>query len=76
MKYWVTYPIVSHPPAADLMDRDGLVRFAETAEAAGFDGIGSPTTRPRPTSGCRPVVTMHSIRSPPPSWPAAPIGCC
>ena len=74
MKYWVTYPIVSHPP--DLMDRDGLVRFAETAEAAGFDGIG-PTTRPRPTSGCRPVVTMHSIRSPPsPSWPAAPIGCC
>ena len=48
MKYWVTYPIVSHPPAADLMDRAGLIRFAETAEAAGFDGLGF-TDHPAPS---------------------------
>jgi probable F420-dependent oxidoreductase len=48
MKFWVTYPIVSHPPAADLMDRDGLARFAETAERAGFHGIGF-TDHPAPS---------------------------
>jgi probable F420-dependent oxidoreductase len=48
VKHWVTYPIVSHPPAADLMSRDGLASFAETAEAAGFDAIGF-TDHPAPS---------------------------
>ena len=37
----------------------------------------SPTTPRRRTSGCRPVATTRSIRSPRSrSWPAAPSGCC
>ena len=76
MKYWVTYPIVSHPPAADLMDRDGL-RFAETAEAAGFDGIGF-TDHPAPShkwlqaGGHDALDPLAALAS----WPAAPSGCC
>ena len=58
------------------MDRDGLVRFAETAEAAGFDGIF--TDHPAPShkwlqaGGHDALDPLAAL----PSWPAAPIGCC
>ena len=48
MQFSVTYPLVSHPCAAELVTKDALVRFARAAEAAGFDGIGF-TDHPAPT---------------------------
>jgi probable F420-dependent oxidoreductase len=48
VRHWVTYPLVSHPCSAELVTKDALVRFAQTAEAAGFDGIGF-TDHPAPT---------------------------
>ncbi|HVT22490.1 MAG TPA: TIGR03619 family F420-dependent LLM class oxidoreductase [Mycobacteriales bacterium] len=48
MKYWVTYPLVKHPYDAAFVTKDALTRFAQAAEAAGFDGIGF-TDHPAPT---------------------------
>jgi probable F420-dependent oxidoreductase len=48
MKYWFTYPLITHPYDAELMSRDGLIRVAQAAEAAGFDGMGF-TDHPAPS---------------------------
>jgi probable F420-dependent oxidoreductase len=48
MRHWVTYPLVSHPYSAELVTKDALIWFAQTAESAGFDGIGF-TDHPAPT---------------------------
>ena len=48
MKFSVTYPLITHPASPELMTREAITRFAQTAEAAGFDGIGF-TDHPAPT---------------------------
>ncbi len=48
MRFTVTYPLVTHPYSPELMSRDAILRFAQTAERAGFDGIGF-TDHPAPT---------------------------
>lgn len=48
MKFSVTYPLVTHPYNPEFLTKDGLVRFATAAEAAGFDGLGF-TDHPAPT---------------------------
>src|SRR5918994_347328 len=48
MKYWVTYPLAGHAANRELVAKDALTRFAQTAEAVGFDGIGF-TDHPAPT---------------------------
>lgn len=48
MKHWVTYPLVSHPYDPAFVSKDSLVRFAQAAERAGFDGIGF-TDHPAPS---------------------------
>jgi probable F420-dependent oxidoreductase len=48
MKHWVTYPLISHPYDPAFVSKDALIRFARTAEAAGFDGIGF-TDHPAPS---------------------------
>lgn len=49
MRFSVTYPLVVHPYDPALLSRDALKRFSQTAEAAGFDGIGF-TDHPAPTA--------------------------
>jgi probable F420-dependent oxidoreductase len=48
MKHWVTYPLVKHPYDPAFVTKDAIVRFAQTAEAAGFAGIGF-TDHPAPS---------------------------
>jgi probable F420-dependent oxidoreductase len=48
MKHWFTYPLISHPYNPEFMHRDGVIRVAQAAEAAGFDGIGF-TDHPAPS---------------------------
>jgi len=48
MKYWVTYPLIAHPYDPAFVSNVALRRFASTAEAAGFDGIGF-TDHPAPS---------------------------
>lgn len=48
VKFSVTYPLLSHPYAPELVSKAALVRFAQTAESAGFDGIGF-TDHPAPS---------------------------
>lgn len=48
MKHWVTYPLVTHPYDPDFVSKDAVIRFAQTAEKAGFAGIGF-TDHPAPT---------------------------
>jgi len=48
MKFSVTYPLVTHPYNPEFLSKDGLVRFAQAAESAGFSGIGF-TDHPAPT---------------------------
>ena len=48
MKHWITYPLIKHPYDPAFVSKDALVRFARTAEAAGFDGIGF-TDHPAPS---------------------------
>lgn len=48
MKFSVTYPLLTHPYNPELLTKDGVIRFAEAAEAAGFDGMGF-TDHPAPT---------------------------
>ena len=48
MKHWFTYPLISHPYEPQFMSREGVIRLARAAEAAGFDGIGF-TDHPAPS---------------------------
>jgi probable F420-dependent oxidoreductase len=48
MKHWVTYPLISYPYDPAFVSKDALVRFARSAEAAGFEGIGF-TDHPAPS---------------------------
>ncbi|MDA8047933.1 MAG: LLM class F420-dependent oxidoreductase [Actinomycetota bacterium] len=48
MKHWFTYPLVTHPCNPEFMSRQGVLRVARAAEAAGFDGIGF-TDHPAPS---------------------------
>lgn len=48
MKFSVTYPIVQHPSHPDFLDRENLRRFAQAAEAAGYDALGF-TDHPAPS---------------------------
>src|SRR3546814_20484640 len=48
MKHGVTYRLAAHPASAALPSKEAITRFAQTAEAAGFDGIGF-TDHPAPT---------------------------
>lgn len=45
----VTYPLLEHPYNPELLSRQGLQRFCQTAEASGFHGIGF-TDHPAPTT--------------------------
>jgi probable F420-dependent oxidoreductase len=49
VRFTVTYPMVVHPANPDLMTRDALSRFCQTAERCGFDGVGF-TDHPAPTA--------------------------
>ena len=48
MQHWLTYPLIAHPYRPELVTKDGITRFAQAAEAAGFDGIGF-TDHPAPS---------------------------
>ena len=48
MKHWVTYPLITHPYDPAFVSKDAFRRFARTAEAVGFDGIGF-TDHPAPS---------------------------
>ena len=48
MRFAVTYPLVRHPCNPELLTKQSLVRFAQTAEGAGFDAVGF-TDHPAPT---------------------------
>jgi probable F420-dependent oxidoreductase len=48
MKHWVTYPLIAHPYDPAFVTKDALTRFAQTAEAAGFAGVGF-TDHPAPS---------------------------
>jgi probable F420-dependent oxidoreductase len=48
VKHWFTYPLIKHPAAPDLMSREGVIRVAQAAEAANFDGMGF-TDHPAPS---------------------------
>jgi probable F420-dependent oxidoreductase len=48
VKHWTTYPLLTHPPNAELVDGRGLTRFAQAAEEAGFSGIAF-TDHPAPS---------------------------
>jgi probable F420-dependent oxidoreductase len=48
VKHWVTYPLIAHPFNPEFVAPDGVRRFAQAAEAAGFSGIGF-TDHPAPS---------------------------
>lgn len=48
MKFWFTYPLLSHPSNPELMSRRGIVALAQAAERAGIAGIGF-TDHPAPS---------------------------
>ena len=48
MKFSVTYPLFNHPCNPELLTKESLIRFAQTAENAGFDAMGF-TDHPAPT---------------------------
>ena len=48
MRYWTTYPLVTHPYNPELLTKDAVIAVATAAERAGFDGIGF-TDHPAPT---------------------------
>jgi probable F420-dependent oxidoreductase len=48
MRHWVTYPMVTHPFDPAFATKDAVVRFAQEAERAGFDGMGF-TDHPAPS---------------------------
>jgi probable F420-dependent oxidoreductase len=48
MKHWFTYPLIAHPYNPEFMSREGVIRVAQAAEAAGFDAMGF-TDHPAPS---------------------------
>ncbi len=48
MKFSVTYPLIAHPCDPEFLEKRNVIRFAQAAEAAGFDAIGF-TDHPAPT---------------------------
>ena len=48
MRFTVTYPLIAHPANPEFLSPDGMRRFCETAEWAGFDGVGF-TDHPSPS---------------------------
>ena len=48
MKFSVTYPLIAHPCDPPFLEKKNVIRFAQAAEAAGFDGLGF-TDHPAPT---------------------------
>jgi probable F420-dependent oxidoreductase len=48
MRFWVTYPLLQQRANAELATKASVTRFAQAAEAAGFDGMGF-TDHPAPT---------------------------
>ncbi len=49
MRFSVTYPLIAHPYSPELLTRDALKLFCQTAESSGFDGVGF-TDHPAPTA--------------------------
>jgi probable F420-dependent oxidoreductase len=49
MKHWFTYPLIAHPYNPEFMSREGVIRVAQAAEAAGFDAMGF-TDHPAPSN--------------------------
>jgi probable F420-dependent oxidoreductase len=45
----LTYPLIAHPYNPDLLKRDALRKFSQTAEKSGFHGMGF-TDHPAPTA--------------------------
>jgi probable F420-dependent oxidoreductase len=48
LQHWVTYPLLTHPLNPEFVAPDGLRRFAQAAESAGFGGIAF-TDHPAPS---------------------------
>ncbi len=48
MKFSVTYPLIAHPYDPEFLEKRNIIRFAQAAEAAGFDAIGF-TEHPAPS---------------------------
>ncbi|MDQ6697447.1 MAG: LLM class F420-dependent oxidoreductase [Actinomycetota bacterium] len=48
MKHWLTFPMTAHPFNPELVGPTAIGRFARSAEAAGFDGLGF-TDHPAPS---------------------------
>lgn len=48
MRHWLTYPLTRHPYDPELVTGAAIARFAQAAEAAGFEGIGF-TDHPAPS---------------------------
>jgi probable F420-dependent oxidoreductase len=49
VQFFVTYPLAAHPTDPALLSRQAVMRFCQTAEASGFDGVGF-TDHPAPTA--------------------------
>jgi len=48
VKFSITYPLIAHPYHPDFLQKENILRFARTAEAAGFDALGF-TDHPAPS---------------------------
>ena len=48
MKFSITYPLVAHPYHPEFLEKANMIRFAQAAEAAGFDALGF-TDHPAPS---------------------------
>jgi len=48
VKHWTTYPLVTHPYNPEFVTGEGLARFVQAAEAAGFSGVAF-TDHPAPS---------------------------
>jgi probable F420-dependent oxidoreductase len=48
VRFSVTYPLVAHPYDPEFLDKRNIIRFAQAAEAAGFDALGF-TDHPAPS---------------------------
>lgn len=48
MKFSVTYPLIAHPSHPGFLEKGNVIRFAQAAEAAGFDALAF-TDHPAPS---------------------------
>jgi len=48
MRFSVTYPLIAHPCNPEFLEKRNMIRFAQAAEAAGFDAMGF-TDHPAPS---------------------------